>query len=107
LIVKLIAATHKTLAPRDIVDKWVELIGTAKSARNEAMWMQFGAATVECMARGSRYLAKIWLGAWAAGDGDGNIGQGSARAAADIMKLYNTSTFVPSVRLDQYNEILK
>jgi hypothetical protein len=59
------------------------------------------------MARGCRYLAKIWLSAWEAGEGDNRIGEGSARKAEAIMALYNDPKTVPSVRLDKYEAILK
>ncbi len=106
-LIRLIAATHKTIAPRDIVDKWVELRGTPKKTRNEAMWDDFGERTVQCMARGSRYLAKVWLGAWTEGKGDQKIGEGTKRKQEDIMALYNDVKFIPSVRLDKYKDILK
>jgi hypothetical protein len=105
-IVKLIAATHATLPPREIVDKWVELKGRAKRDRNAAMWAAFGARTIECMARGSRYLAKIWVGAWTVGGGDQKIGDGGKVKPEDLMKLYDDPNFVPSVRLDKYPSIL-
>ncbi len=106
-IIRLIDATHKTIEPREIVDKWVEVKGLNKGQREQAMWQAFGLRTAQCMARGSRYLAKMWGDAWAAGNGDRKIGKGSARKPANIMALYNNSKFIPSVRLDQYARILK
>ena len=106
--VRLIAATHQTLPPRLIVEKWVQLRGAAKKDRNQAMWDAFGAGTVECMARGSRYLARLWLDAWRVGHGQQKIGAGGANLKPSaIMKLYNDVKFVPSVRLDKYGAILK
>jgi hypothetical protein len=106
-LLKLIAATHKTIEPRKIVDKWLQVHTTGPAARQAAMWDEFGDDTIECMARGSRYLAKIWQGAWTAGNGNKKIGAGSARAEDDIMALYNEKTFLPSVPLDKYASILK
>ena len=106
-IIKLVAATHKTLGPREIVDKWVELKGSPKKDRNEAMWEEFGERTVECMARGARYLARIWHEAWKAGNADSKIGEGSKRKKTSIMKLYNDPKIVPSVRLDKYAGLFK
>ena len=85
----------------------MELKGSSKNDRNEALWEDFGERTVECMARGARYLGKIWQGAWMAGKGDSKIGEGSKRKEADLMKLYNDPKVVPSVRLDKYEGILK
>ena len=70
------------------------------------MWAAFGARTIECMARGSRYLAKIWIGAWTVGGGDQKIGDGGKVKPEDLMKLYDDPNFVPSVRLDKYPSIL-
>jgi hypothetical protein len=59
------------------------------------------------MARGSRYLARLWHDAWTVGHGKQKIGEGIKGKPADIMKLYNDPKFVPSVRLDKYAPILK
>ncbi len=102
----LIAATHATIAPRDIVDKWVELKGSAKSDRTQAMWDTFGTRTVECMARGARYLGHLWVAAWVAGHGDKSIGEGAVVTEKALMKLYNDPKVLPSVALDRYPGIL-
>jgi hypothetical protein len=100
--IDLIVATRKTILPRAIVDKWVELNGEHKSARAAAMWDAFGDDTVTCMARGTRYLAKVWQAAWDLGNGDANIGVGRALKQNDLMKLYNSADVLPSIALDQY-----
>jgi hypothetical protein len=76
--VDLVVATRKNILPRAIVDKWVELNGERRSTKAAAMWDAFGDDTLTCMARGTRYLAKIWQGAWDLGNGDVNIGVGCA-----------------------------
>jgi hypothetical protein len=103
-IIALIAATQNELAPRKIVDKWVELkhAGASKKEKAADMWEEFGDDTITCMARGTRYLAKIWQGAWDAGNGDSTIGAGSRRKESDIMDLYNDPDVVPSIPLDHY-----
>ena len=75
-----------------------------QSDRNEVMWNAFGDRTIECMARGTRYLARIWSGAWTVGNGKANIGAGSTLTQAKLMKLYN-GNFAPSLRLDKYPTI--
>jgi hypothetical protein len=105
-VMALIAATRKTLLPGDIVKKWVEFHHLKKEVREESMWDEFGTKTVECMARGSRYLAKFWHDAWVQGKGDTKIGQGSKRTKTQIKTLYDDKTFVPSVALDKYPGIL-
>jgi hypothetical protein len=101
-VIALIAATHDDIAPRAIVDKWVSLIGDSKKQKAEAMWAAFGGDTVTCMARGTRYLARIWQAAWDAGEGDSNLGGAGACTPGDIMNLYNDPDVVPSVALDRY-----
>jgi hypothetical protein len=108
-IVELIGATHKTIAPKDIVEKWVELRsqGQGPLDRNDAMWEAFGAETVQCMAHGTRYLAKIWQSAWTLGGGDTTIGKGRKLDPNDLGKLYENPKLVPSIRLDKYAGIFK
>jgi hypothetical protein len=106
-IIRLIAATHATLAPSEIVEKWVSLIGETKSTRTQELWNDFGDRTAVCMARGARYLAMIWQGAWNAGGGDQKIGEGAVRKPEDLRSLYEDPGFAPSVALDEYSGILK
>jgi hypothetical protein len=103
-VIALIDATQKELPPRRIVDKWVELKRAGKSKKEKAaeMWTEFGDDTVTCMARGTRYLAKIWQAAWDVGNGDANIGSASRRKEGDLMDLYNDPGVVPSIPLDRY-----
>lgn len=101
-LLDLIKATRGTILPADIVAKWVELDPVSKSEREDAMWSAFGTKTVRCMARGSRYLAKMWHEAWTQGNGDANIGQGAKQTETDIQKLYVKDSMVPSLALDQY-----
>jgi hypothetical protein len=103
-VIALIDATQRQLAPRKIVDKWVQLKkqGKSKKEKTVEMWEEFGDDTVTCMARGTRYLAKIWQAAWDAGSGDTNIGSSSRRKESDIMDLYNDPDILPSIPLDHY-----
>jgi hypothetical protein len=102
-VLYLIAATQGTIPPREIVDKWVELKSIhSKEMKKADMWEAFGKRTIECMARGCRYLAKIWQGAWDAGDGDHKIGEGKKLKPQAIMDLYNDPDVVRSIRLDKY-----
>jgi hypothetical protein len=103
-VIALIEATQNELAPRAIVDKWVELKqeGRSKKEKAAAMWDAFGDDTITCMARGTRYLARIWQAAWELGNGDANIGAGTRRKEGDLMDLYNDPDFAPSIPLDRY-----
>jgi hypothetical protein len=99
-IIALVQATQTEIPPREIVNKWVELDETKN--KPAAMWKTFGDRTVTCMARGTRYLAKIWQAAWEAGNGDGNIGVGKVATPDALIKLYNDPDKMPSVALDKY-----
>jgi hypothetical protein len=106
-VMDLIAATRTTLLPSKIVKKWVEVHPLKKDEREQAMWASFGTPTIKCMARGSRYLAKIWNDAWVLGKGSTKIGQGSKHTQKEIAKLYNDPNFLKSVPLNEYPGILK
>jgi hypothetical protein len=104
-VIALIHATQKEIAPRAIVDKWVTLLGKHKKDRAGAMWEKFGDATITCMARGTRYLAKVWQSAWDVGRGDQNIGKGPVITEQAIMDLYNDPGVIPSVGLNHYPNV--
>jgi hypothetical protein len=101
-VITLIRATQAEIAPRAIVNKWVKLNGKSKADKAAEMWEAFGDDTITCMARGTRYLAKIWQSAWERGNGDANIGAGATAAEGEIMKLYNNPDVVPSLALNEY-----
>ena len=102
-VMYLIQQTQATLSPREIVDKWTELLakGVSKKERAEKMWDEFGEKTVTCMARGCRYLAAIWQASWD-DDGDSKIGEGKEQTEDDIATLYNDPAVLPSWRLNKY-----
>jgi hypothetical protein len=103
-VIALIEATQSEIAPKTIVDEWVKLKkqGKSKNDKAVAMWEMFGDDTITCMARGTRYLAKIWQAAWDAGDGDSSIGEGGRRKEGNIMDIYNDPDKIPSIPLDHY-----
>jgi hypothetical protein len=103
-VITLIEATQHEIAPRRIVDEWVALKKEGKSKKDKAvaMWEMFGDDTITCMARGTRYLAKIWQAAWDAGNGDTNIAEGGRRKESNIMDIYNDQDKLPSIPLDRY-----
>lgn len=101
-VIALIDATQNEIEPKDIVSEWVKLKGKSKKDKAKAMWDKFGDDTVTCMARGTRYLAKLWQGAWDAGNGDANIGEGGRRKESSIMDIYNDPDKLPSIPLDHY-----
>jgi hypothetical protein len=103
-VIALIEATQNEIAPKTIVDEWVKLKKQGKSKKEKAvlMWGMFGDDTITCMARGTRYLARIWQAAWDAGNGDASIGEGGRRKEGNIMDIYNDPGKIPSIPLDHY-----
>jgi hypothetical protein len=101
-VIALIHATQADIKPREIVDEWVSLHETHDKAPAASMWKTFGKRTITCMARGTRYLAALWQAAWEAGEGEKQIGEGPTITEKQMMDLYNDSTIVPSVALNQY-----
>lgn len=102
-VIALIYATQSQIKPLDIVNEWVSLLDDHdKKDRSKKMWAKFGDDTITCMARGTRYLAKIWQAAWDAGNGDTNIGRGSKLTEDAMIQLYNNPDVIPSIGLDHY-----
>jgi hypothetical protein len=106
-VIGLIHATQQEIAPRAIVNEWVKLNRTPKKQKAEAMWKVFGNDTITCMARGTRYVAKIWQDAWDAGNGDRNIAAGGRIKNDAIMRLYDDPDVLPSIALNQYPRNMK
>ncbi|MFM0336830.1 hypothetical protein [Paraburkholderia fungorum] len=106
-VIELIGATQSEIAPREIVDKWIELKGQSRPDKSAAMWETFGTRTVSCMARGTRYLAAMWQAAWTQGGGDQLTKASVAKAKLKvdeniIMALYNDANVVRSIALNKY-----
>ncbi len=102
-VMDLLIATQKTISPRKIVNKWADVKGLKKPDRIGEMKKAFGKKTIEVMARGALYLARIWEGAWKQGGGNTKIGAGSVLKEKDMQTLYEKDSFLPSLRLDQYS----
>jgi hypothetical protein len=59
------------------------------------------------MARGCRYLAAVWEGAWIAGDEGKKIKSTAKVKQADLIKLYRNPKNLPSMHLDTIGPLLK
>ena len=63
---------------------------------------------MDCMARGCRYLATIWQGAWKEGiKAGGKIADLTKSSHAALIALYRKPTELPSKHLDTIDAILK
>jgi hypothetical protein len=105
-VIDLMRATFKKIPPADLVAAYNE--GTSPDDRLQHLWDNFGQATIEVMADGCLCLADIWASAWKEGGGEqtassGDLGPADVHALAD---LYNRSSFLPSVGLQELVTIL-
>jgi hypothetical protein len=107
-VVDLMRQTFQTIAPKALVDAFAQLqdAGDTKRQIADALWEQFGAATIDVMAYGSRVLAMIWTSAWTEGGGDATIADLSAVDQGTLVNLYQDRNFVPSFTLDTIAQAL-
>jgi hypothetical protein len=103
-VLTLMKKTQDTILPKDIV----EVFKAAKGTQNvsDALFEQFGDRTVDCLARGSNYLAAIWTAAWVQGNGDGNIANLTKVAEQKLIDLYANPNELPSKHLDTIGPLL-
>ena len=102
---KLMQKTQQDIKPKDIVEAY-------KKAKNEAnisyaLYEEFGALTIDCLARGCVYLAAIWEAAWVEGDGAKNITKTGRVDDGELRKLYSNPKELPSMYLDTIGDLLK
>lgn len=107
-VVKLMARTAKECPPTEIVDAYIDAGGKPNVATQDALWEQFGDATIRTMADGSRVLARIWEAAWKKGSGSQVPASKMKRIPEqDLIDLYEDTGFVPSLNLDDVKDVLK
>lgn len=99
--IKLMRRAADRIPPADLVDAYVAAGGTKTVAVYKALWEAFSTETIATMADGARLLARLWEGAWAAGNGD-RLADNRMRAAREstLMRLYRNPQFLPSLDLD-------
>ncbi len=107
-IVRLMDRSATAIPPTDLVDTYIAAGGKNRKAVQEALWAKFGQETIDVMADGARVLAKIWQGAWTAGNGEAiaKTKLGPVSEAA-LMALYRDKKFVESLDLDHIGPKLK
>jgi len=99
------AYTFEALRAAGKIDESVESFlhagGKNVKAVQEALWAEYGARTIGVMADGARVLARIWQGAWNAGNGNAiAAGKLKSIAPSQLKDYYNDVTFVESFYLD-------
>jgi hypothetical protein len=106
--VALMDRTAQAIPPKDLVDAYVSLGGGASRHTLDGLWAQFADATAKVMADGIRVLAHLWSEAWRVGDGAAIPAHELGPAAAgDVIALYRSADFVPSLDLDHIGPVLK
>ena len=102
----LMKATQADIAPIDIVEEYKAAKGNTNVS--DALFEAFGEKSIECIARGCRYLAAIWEAAWTVGEQQGGgIGAKSKRKESDLIALYRDPDELKSFLLSTIDPILK
>jgi hypothetical protein len=103
-VLTLMRKTQETIHPKDIVEAFKAANG--KTNVSDALFEQFGSATVDCLARGSNYLAAIWTAAWVNGEGSNKIADRGAVSDKKLIHLYTDQEELPSKHLDTIGPLL-
>lgn len=94
----LMKKTQETIPPKEIVEAFKEANGNRDVSA--ALAERFEDRTVECLARGSNYLAAIWTAAWQEGQGGQNVPNLGLVTPEKLIKLYRDRSELPSMHLD-------
>ena len=92
--------SQKRLPPILICQTYNDLGGGTGQATIKGLWEKLGKATVACIADGTRSLAAIWEGAYAAAGAPSFAGE-IARPA--LKKIYEAKTFLPSLHMAHFD----
>ena len=104
--VELMQKTFDKISPRAIINVYLQAKDSGPTGAADALWSQFGDATVEVITLGTQYLAMIWTSAWQEGGGDQTIQDLGPVNGGQLSALYQSSTFLPSCYLDDIGRIL-
>jgi hypothetical protein len=106
-VVALMQATFAKIKPMDIVEAYVGEHGQTPKSAADGLWTRFGSDTAEVIAAGSDCLARLWQGAWAAGQGDAKIANLGAIAPDTLAAIYQPFVFLQSETLDTISPVLE
>jgi hypothetical protein len=98
--------TFAAVKPIDIVEVYVAGGDGKPKEIADALWSRFGADTIKVIAAGSDCLARLWQGAWAAGNGGKKITDLGAIDAATLAEIYQPFDFLQSKSLDTIAPVL-
>lgn len=108
-VVRLMDRCAKQIDPKALVESYIAAGGKKTVAVQDALWEDWGDATLAVMSDGARVLAGIWQSAWEQGGGGTTLPQlaNVTVTESSLMALYRDPAFIPSLDLDQIGAILK
>jgi hypothetical protein len=100
--VAMMRAAFTRVPPKTLIGRYNQLLraDVTKTELLDTLWHEFGDATVDVMAMGSRLLARLWESAWVQGGGDAKL-KGGVQKQADLAKCYGRKTFLKSYLLTE------
>jgi hypothetical protein len=105
-VVKLMKQTFDAIKPMDIVEAFAAEAGQKPRDISDALWEKFGDLTAQVIADGSDCLARLWQGAWTAGNGDKTIKDLTAIDQDTLAAIYQDYGFLHSETLDTIQAVL-
>jgi len=105
-VVRLMKDTFAKIQPMDIVEAYKAESDASPKAAADVLWTAFGDRTIEAIADGSDCLARLWQGAWAAGDGANKIAALGAIPPHTLAGIYAQKTFLQSETLATIQRVL-
>lgn len=103
-ILQLMKITQKAIPPKKIVETFKKYKGD-RTELSQRLFDAYGTLTIECMARGSRYLAAVWEAAW--NNSSKKITKFGKVTDDKLRSLYKNPNELPSLHLDTIKPILK
>lgn len=105
--VELMKKTFALIKPLDLVNICDQYKHLGDAAIAEKMWAKVGASTTgSVFFNGAFYLASLWESAWLAGKGNSTITDLSELDKDDMISLYESQDFVPSVNIKEISAYL-
>ncbi|HXI24862.1 MAG TPA: hypothetical protein VNG71_13445 [Pyrinomonadaceae bacterium] len=99
--IELMKRTQRTIKPKAIVDKYVEILAAKKKHdAADLLWKQFHTGRIKVLADGSKTLAMIWDNVWAKGNG-GKMPKSKLKivSTTTLKNIYQRQDFLPSAVL--------
>lgn len=105
-VVQLMRFTFVTIAPKDIVDAYSELLNDLPSEIADELWKRFANKTTQVMSAGTKLLSFLWQEAWRNGGKRNKITSTRMIDPNDLSDLYKDPDFLRSYTLKQIGAVL-